>query len=859
MELLTPSHPPAHAGDRFTGYSSSASYGRGLERSRHHAAEVSSSSSSSVLPEIAEGEESGREKVHVAVGRTVDKAVALLRWTFRKFSECEICLVHVHQPSPLIPTLLGKLPASQADEEVVAAYRREERAKLRKLLDNYLSICAKMKVKTKIITIEAEQVRKGLVDLVNQYGIKKLVMGAVPENWMKMKRNSSKANYAAKNAPLFCEIWFINKGKHVWTREAIEGVRFEPADVLTAEGLRSRSLRYEKSESLCTDDLQFHSSRASMKSSGIKDWLQDAQVQNEEALSLLQPLCSSTNSCDPYSARSSGNSISCNGSVYASSAEMRSSLDSDSKVEEERLYSQLVEARTEAKASNCEALVEFLKRKKLEAEAVQAIKKVKDFESAIIREAKVRKEAEESLRTTVQEQERALEERLEVTSELQKTMKNLAVVDSRVQEANRRCDEAAGELKLIQASMTSLRQERLKIRRQKMEAEQWLERWRSQRQAGGVNRNAYVGFLDDMPELVEFSLLDIQTATCNFSDSFKLGEGAYGCVYKGELLDKTVAIKKLYAHSMQGPLEFQKEVQVLGKVRHPHLVTLIGACPDGWSLVYDYLPNGSLQNCLFLHGNSALSWKDRARIIFEVSCGLLSLHSSHPEQIVHGNLKPENILLDSELRCKICDFGICSLTTNETLRCPSFRRYADPKGAFPYTDPEFQRTGVLSPKSDAYSLGLVILQLLTGRPPVGLPTEVRRAVLSGKLASILDSSAGRWPTSVADKLADMGLRFCEPNSRDRPELTATVVRELQQLHTSEERPVPSFFLCPILQEIMHNPVVAADGFTYEAEALQGWLQNGRETSPMTNLRLDHLQLTPNHTLRQAIQDWLCKY
>ncbi|KAI3786991.1 hypothetical protein L1987_41124 [Smallanthus sonchifolius] len=84
-----------------------------------------------------------------------------------------------------------------------------------------------------------------------------------------------------------------------------------------------------------------------------------------------------------------------------------------------------------------------------------------------------------------------------------------------------------------------------------------------------------------------------------------------------------------------------------------------------------------------------------------------------------------------------------------------------------------------------------------------------------------------------------------------------MVKELEQLSSLEDRRVSSSFLCPILKEIMHDPQLAADGFTYEGEALRGWLKNGRETSPMTNLKLDHLDLTPNHSIRVAIQDWLC--
>ena len=229
-------------------------------------------------------------------------------------------------------------------------------------------------------------------------------------------------------------------------------------------------------------------------------------------------------------------------------------------------------------------------------------------------------------------------------------------------------------------------------------------------------------------------------------------------------------------------------------------MTLLGACPEAWSLVYEYLPNGSLQDRLFQKNNIApLTWKIRTRIIAEISSALCFLHSSKPEKIVHGDLKPQNILLNSELSCKICEFGICRLVTEDSLYQPSFHWSTIPKGSFPYTDPEFQRIGVLTPKSDIYAFGVIILQLLTGKPPAGLVGEVRR---TRKLASILDPSA-EWPMIVARRLVDLALQFCELSSRGRPDLTPTLVRELEHLHVSEERPVPSFFLCPILQVRWH--------------------------------------------------------
>lgn len=341
----------------------------------------------------------------------------------------------------------------------------------------------------------------------------------------------------------------------------------------------------------------------------------------------------------------------------------------------------------------------------------------------------------------------------------------------------------------MELSIADLRLEKQKIQRQKVEAKCWIERWKN---AGSLNCNESVGISGEgMPELAEFSLSELESATFCFSESFKLGQGGNnGCIYKGEMMGRTVAIKRLHPHNMQLQQEFQQEVRVLSKLQHPHLVTLLGYCPEAWSLVYEYLPNGNLQDQLFRKTNiSPLPWVTRARIIAEISSALCFLHSIKPERILHGDLKPENILLDSKLTSKICDFGICRLVFNEEAN----------GRAFPYTDPEFNRFGILTPKSDIYSFGIIILQMLTGKPPVELVGQVRKALSLGKLASVLDMKAGEWPIFVAGQLANIGLRCCEPNSKDRPELTPSLVRELEQLHVGEERAVPSFYLCPILQ------------------------------------------------------------
>ncbi|XP_078148445.1 U-box domain-containing protein 33-like isoform X2 [Carex rostrata] len=157
----------------------------------------------------------------------------------------------------------------------------------------------------------------------------------------------------------------------------------------------------------------------------------------------------------------------------------------------------------------------------------------------------------------------------------------------------------------------------------------------------------------------EFTYEELKEATNGFADSLKIGEGGYGSVYKGLLHGSTVAIKILNPWGMQGKEEFFKEMSVLSKLRHPNLVTLIGACPETWALVYEFLPNGSLEDRLSCKGDAPpLTWQARTRIAAEVCSALIFLHSTdEPVSLIHGDLKPSNILLDSNFVSRLGDFG----------------------------------------------------------------------------------------------------------------------------------------------------------------------------------------------------------
>ncbi|KAJ6830615.1 putative U-box domain-containing protein 33 isoform X2 [Iris pallida] len=254
-----------------------------------------------------------------------------------------------------------------------------------------------------------------------------------------------------------------------------------------------------------------------------------------------------------------------------------------------------------------------------------------------------------------------------------------------------------------------------------------------------------------------FSDNEIKFATNGLSDSSKIGQGGYGAVYKGNLHDTEVAIKMLDPNSQQGIDEFLQEMEVLGRMRHPNLVKLIGACFKLRALVYEFLPHGSVED--YLKKNPRLlTWQMRTRIVYEICSALTFLHSIKPQPVVHGDLKPANILLDANFISKLADFGLCRFIPEGTTTVAFLD--TKPKGTFGYIDPEFMRTGILTPGCDVYSFGVTILRLLTGTDALGISTKVRIAYKEKSLMTLLDSTAGHWPADVSELLAYFGLKCC---------------------------------------------------------------------------------------------------
>ncbi|KAE7999500.1 hypothetical protein FH972_003920 [Carpinus fangiana] len=287
----------------------------------------------------------------------------------------------------------------------------------------------------------------------------------------------------------------------------------------------------------------------------------------------------------------------------------------------------------------------------------------------------------------------------------------------------------------------------------------------------------------------EFKLSEIEEATQNFDESRKIGQGGYGSIYKGLLRQKEVAIKMLQSPGAHGTSQFQMEVSVLSQLRHQNLVKLIGSCPEVFALIYEYLPNGSLEDRLSMKDNSPpLSWQTRIRIATELCSVLVYLHSAKSHSIVHGDLKPSNILLDANFVSKLSDFGICRMLFSDASSSDNINTTLShitvPKGSFSFIDPEFLETGVLTLKSDVYSFGIILLQLLTGRQPLKITNDVKYALDAGNLKALLDPLAGDWPILAAQELARLGLRCCNKNRRSRPELGPEVWKVLEPMRAS---------------------------------------------------------------------------
>ncbi|KAM3352108.1 hypothetical protein ACQJBY_023784 [Aegilops geniculata] len=304
----------------------------------------------------------------------------------------------------------------------------------------------------------------------------------------------------------------------------------------------------------------------------------------------------------------------------------------------------------------------------------------------------------------------------------------------------------------------------------------------------------------DVPQLKGaryFVFDELKKCTNNFSDTHEIGSGGYGKVYKGKIANGQIAaIKRAQQGSMQGAAEFKNEIELLSRVHHKNLVSLVGFCYEQGEqmLVYEYISNGTLRDNLMGKGGIQLDWMKRLKIAIGSAKGLAYLHELANPPIIHRDIKSTNILLDESLTAKVADFGLSKLVSDTQKGHVS----TQVKGTLGYLDPEYYMTQQLSEKSDVYSFGVVMLELLTSRQPIEkgkyIVREIRTAIDQYDqeyygLKSLIDPAIRDSAKLVGfRRFVQLAMECVEESAADRPSMN-DVVKELETILQNEGGPL----------------------------------------------------------------------
>ncbi|XP_027125515.1 cysteine-rich receptor-like protein kinase 25 isoform X1 [Coffea arabica] len=329
--------------------------------------------------------------------------------------------------------------------------------------------------------------------------------------------------------------------------------------------------------------------------------------------------------------------------------------------------------------------------------------------------------------------------------------------------------------------------------------------------------------LDDKgdDESLFFSFTSIDIATDHFSEENKLGQGGFGPVYKGKLVNGlAIAVKRLNRMSGHGIEQFKNEVKVISKLQHRNLVKLLGYCIEKEErlLVYEYLPNNSLGSVLFdAAKRDILDWKRRLKIVEGVAQGLLYLHKYSRLKIIHRDLKTSNVLLDTDLNPKISDFGTARIFGEHELRGST----KNVVGTYGYMSPEYAMDGIFSEKSDVFSFGVMILEIISGKKNTSFCDSDRHLNLvghvwdlwtEGRISEIIDSCLDeRIPRSEALQYVRVGLLCVQENAADRPTMldVVSMLQNGSMALDSPKRPAFSEIMSLNKAKLRENPEICS--------------------------------------------------
>ncbi|XP_010919905.2 U-box domain-containing protein 35 [Elaeis guineensis] len=797
--------------------------------------------------------------IAVAVNGSKNSKYALA-WALEKFvpkRRVSFRLLYVRQKITSVPTPFGNyLPIDDVRDDVALAYKKEIKWQTEVLLLPYKKMCAQRQVEAKVVVIEAEDVANAISKEVARCSISKLVIGASSGNPLIRKFKGGKlSSRISRCISSLCMVYIISNGKLSFVHSSASGI-----DEISFTSEKDESIKNESDSSTVFSSISGNSSSTDSEFTDI-----DGEANFYPPNAFTRPIQRNLDLSSGELKRSTSADIVLTKAGAAGTHLTRFlSLDTD---EDAMSYS------SNGSEMQCSDIT-MSGSKTSQTDQSQNSDQCSTSENprkSSVSGGKVNIDCElERLRIDLQQLQGMYE-----------FARNESVNTShQINELSARCKEEAVKLEEIRTRAKKAEEvaQQEKKRREAAEREAEYARERAEKEAlqrkdvekiiareADEKKRMEKALSCNGVQFRNYTWEEIESATSSFSDHFKIGLGANGTVYKGSLHHTSVAVKILHSNDSHRTKQFKRELEVLGRLRHPHLLLLLGACPDRRCLVYEYMENGSLADRLQCKDGAApLPWFYRYRIAWEIASALVFLHNSKPGPIIHRDLKPENILLDRNFVSKIGDVGLSTILPSVDYSVHTLCKDSAPVGTFFYIDPEYQRTGLVSPQSDTYALGMVILGLLTAKSPMGLAHIVEKALQDSCLMDVLDSRAGQWPPEETQELAFLGLSCLELRRKDRPDLKDRVLPWLERLkdfankaHDLAQQATsipPSYFICPLVKRVMDDPCIASDGYTYSRNAIETWLRtNGK--SPMTNLLLPNKDLIPNQSLLSAINDW----
>ncbi|KAK9699722.1 hypothetical protein RND81_08G191900 [Saponaria officinalis] len=635
----------------------------------------------------------------------------------------------------------------------------------RKIFIPYRGFCARKSIQLKEVLLEDNDVGRGIVDFVKSNYIANIVVGGSSRNAIvKTFKKPDVPTHLTKNAPEFCSVYVIGKSKVLSVRSAQRPI----ANTATPPKLSPlTTLQHQPSaeHAPLEDYSQRLPSRRIITSGKDRDrvYLERNIDSMKAAIARVQPVYSWNSSS--LSAESIDMSY---GTASGAGSDRSSTISDDDIIQDPFAFRNTLDVsanknldfsfvgdskRDESLSLAQNDLEAEMRRLRLELkqtmdmystacrEAISAKHKAKelnDWKTMELRKYEQARYAEESALASVEMEKAKCRAAMEAAEAAQR------LAEKEAQKRKKAEEKAKREAQEKKIALTQLAHKEVRYRK--------------------------------------YTIDEIEIATDKFSAQFKVGEGGYGPVFRGVLDHTPVAIKILRPDAAQGQKQFQQEVEVLSCMRHPHMVLLLGACPEYGCLVYEYLNNGSLEDRLLRRGGTPpIPWRIRFKIAAEIATALSFLHQAKPEPLVHRDLKPANILLDQNYVSKISDVGLARLVPPSVADSVTQYHMTSAAGTFCYIDPEYQQTGMLTTKSDVYSFGILLLQIITAKPPMGLSHQVQRSIELGTFSEILDPTVYDWPLAETLTFAKLALKCSELRKRDRPDLSTVVLPQLNRL------------------------------------------------------------------------------